>query len=120
MSVRINPCEPVAIGVDVGGTKITLGSVAANGYLAESHRIANRDARDFTLLLEQVVATVGVLCASIRAPATKLIGIGVATCELVSIDGQVCSATSIPWTRADVVDALSAFGRVTLEADARL
>jgi glucokinase len=108
-----------AIGIDVGGTKTALGIVTADGGLSGSRRIANREARDFSILLDEVAATAGELCASIGRSAGEVVGIGVATCELVSRDGEVCSATSIPWTRADLVRALSPFGRVTLEADVR-
>jgi glucokinase len=110
--------ESKAIGVDIGGTKIAVGIVAADGRLLDLRRIVTREVRDFSLLLTQVAETVGQLHATMDG-ADEVVDIGVAACELVNRDGEVCSATSIPWTRADLVDALSPFGRVTIEADVR-
>lgn len=114
-SARRKPTK--AIGIDLGGTKTALGIIARDGTVLESRKVMNREIPDFAHLLDHVVVTVGELCT--RLDDAEPIDIGVATCELVSRDGDVCSATSIPWTRADLVDALGSFGRVTLEADVR-
>ena len=107
-----------AIGIDIGGTKIALGLVSAEGRLSEAGRIENREARDFGELLDRIVETVRALSDS-PALADGAAGIGVSTCELVGRDGEIWSATEIPWTRADLVGALEPFGRVVLEADVR-
>lgn len=107
-----------AIGIDVGGTKAALGIVTADGTLASRRRIANRDASDAYALLAAVAAE-GRELAELVEPETKLVGTGVGICELVDRDGEIRSATSIPWTRSELVEALGSLGPVTLEADVR-
>jgi glucokinase len=104
-----------AIAVDIGGSKTALGVVGADGSVSRFHKISNSDDRDYTELLESVSRQVGKL----RADAEAELNIGVAICELVSTEGEICSANSIPWTRADVLNALSPHGRVVLDADVR-
>ena len=45
--------------------------------------------------------------------------VGVGICELVDRSGEIRSGVSIPWTRAEVVEALLPLGPVTVDADVR-
>ena len=107
-----------AIGIDVGGTKTALGIVTADGALASPRRVANRDVQDAEALLAAIAAEARAL-AELIEPETRLAGIGVGICELVDRDGEIRSASSIPWKRGEVVDALGSLAPVTLEADVR-
>jgi glucokinase len=117
MNLQVRGQPTKAIGIDLGGTKTALGIIAREGTVLESRKVMNREIPDFAHLLDHVVETVRELCT--RVDDAESVHIGVATCELVSKDGDICSATSIPWTRADLLNALGSFGRVTLEADVR-
>jgi glucokinase len=100
----------------VGGTKIALGLVGAGGELLQRARIENREAPDAGALLERVAAAARELVGS---AGTAAVAVGVGICELVDRSGEIRSAVTIPWTRADVDEALSPLGPVTVDADVR-
>jgi glucokinase len=101
--------ERAAIGIDVGGTKIAVGSVLGDGRLEHRTEIATAGAT-----LDDVAAA-----ARGVAERTDVAGVGVGICELVDNEGQVRSSTSVPWTSAELVAALEHLGPVTVEADVR-
>jgi glucokinase len=107
-----------AIGIDVGGTKTALGIVTAEGALESPRRVANHDVQDAEALLAAVAAEARALAELVESE-TRLVGVGVGNCELVDPEGEIRSASSIQWTRAEVVDALGSLAPVTLEADVR-
>ena len=102
-----------AIGVDVGGTKVALGLVDVDGKVVRRERIENREARDAAALLARVAVAARELADSTAVP------VGVGICELVDRSGEIRSAVTIPWTRTEIVDALSPVGPVTVDADVR-
>jgi glucokinase len=102
-----------AIGIDVGGTKVALGLVDENGRLSSPRRIANLDAHDPQALLALVASEV----RSLVAAAGPVTAVGVGVCELVDSTGEIVSSTAIPWTRAEIVEALSESAPVTLDPD---
>jgi glucokinase len=106
--------SPSAIGVDVGGTKVAVGLVGSDGGLRSLDRIENRHAGGSDALLTLVAER----CQELRAGA-EVAAVGVALCELVDLDGDVQSATSIDWIRSTIVQALSSVAPVTIEADVR-
>jgi glucokinase len=110
------PDEPLALGVDVGGTKIALALVGRDGRVRSERRLANREHADASALLEAVAVEARALSGE-GSPAVE--GVGVGVCELVDRSGEIVSSTTIPWTRGDVERALSSIGPVTVEADVR-
>jgi glucokinase len=111
------PEARVALGIDVGGTKVALVLLDADGAVTAERRIVNRQYPDATALLEAVAGAAAVL-ADGRSAGT-LEGVGVGICELVGLTGEIESATTIPWTRAELEVALSGIGPLRLDADVR-
>jgi glucokinase len=97
--------ERGAIGIDIGGTKIAVGTVFGDGRLEHRNEIATAGAT-----LDDIVAAAG------RAGVA---GVGVGICELVDDEGEVRSAVSVPWTTAELRAAFEHLGPVTVEADVR-
>jgi glucokinase len=110
------PADPVAIGIDVGGTKVGLAVVAEDGTLSERRRIAIRDVHDADALLVAVAEETRGLAAALD-DGSELVGVGVGICELVDLDGEIRSSTSIGWKRADLAAALGSVAPVTVEPD---
>jgi predicted NBD/HSP70 family sugar kinase len=108
------PEARIALGVDVGGTKVALVLLDADGVVVAERRLVNREYPDPTVLLE----TVGQAAAAL-ADGRSLERVGVGICELVVFSGEIESSTTIPWTRADLERALSGIGPLTLDADVR-
>jgi glucokinase len=98
--------DRAAIGVDVGGTKIAVGSVYDDGRLEHRTEIPTAGAT-----LDDVVRA-----ADGRADAAA-VGIGI--CELVDNDGEVRSGVSVSWTTAELRAAFEGLGPLIVEADVR-
>jgi glucokinase len=105
--------EPVAIGIDVGGTKIAVGAVYGNGRLENFSRMPTA-----TTTLDVLAEAAGDLAAQVEGRA-GIVGVGVGICELVDDDRQTRSATSVAWTASELDAALGHLGPVTVEADVR-
>ena len=108
----------VALGIDIGGTKVALVLVDRRGTVIAERRLANRKLADARALLEAVAREARQL-AEARPAQTAIEGVGVGICELVGPDGRIESSTTIPWTRADLDGALSSIGPLTVDADVR-
>lgn len=108
-----------AIGIDVGGTKVALGVVSSDATLSARRRIANSDLPDARALLATVAAETRDLAEALE-DGIDLVGVGVGICELVDLGGEIRSSTSIPWTRAELLEALGLVAPVTLEPDVRV
>jgi predicted NBD/HSP70 family sugar kinase len=108
----------VALGIDVGGTKVALVLLDAEGTVLAERRLLNRRHPDAETLLEAVAHEAASL-AQERPAGSILAGTGVGICELVGPTGEVESATTIPWRRSDLDEAFSALGPLTVEADVR-
>jgi len=102
--------DPVAVGIDVGGTKIAVGVVHPDGQVDGLTRLPTSGAE------LEAVARVAARIAEPYAPAA---GVGVAICELVDNGGEVRSTVSVPWSTPELAAALGALGTVTVEADVR-
>lgn len=102
--------EPVAIGIDVGGTKVAVGAVHADGDLEHRVQLATAGAtpRDVANAAAGVAAQLG--------EGAEVLAVGVGICELVQ-DGEVRSAASVPWTTSELAEALVGIGPVAVEAD---
>jgi glucokinase len=107
----------LAIGIDVGGTKTALGIVGPDGALGPVLRIENAEAGGPEDLLARVAERARHLAS--QAPMGTVAGVGVGLPELVDLGGEVRSATSVPWTRTQVLQALAGIAPVIIEADVR-
>jgi predicted NBD/HSP70 family sugar kinase len=98
----------VAVGVDVGATKIAAARVdASRGAILAARRIATEAQRGPDAVLADCRALAAELGDGVAAA-------GIAVCELVDPSGRVCSAETIDWRD---VDLLRAFDSV--ESDVR-
>jgi glucokinase len=109
------PDGPVALGIDVGGTKVALVLLDGAGTVLAERRLMNRDHPNTEALLDAVAGEAITLAES--TPGVR--GVGVGICELVSPDGTIESSATIPWTRSDLESALGRVGPLTVEADVR-
>jgi glucokinase len=104
----------VALGVDVGGTKIAAARVdVARGAVLEARRRPTAPARGPDAVL-----------ADCRALVDELGGgtVGLAVCELVGPDGRVRSAETVDWRATDLLetfDAVESDVRAAAVAEAR-
>ena len=89
------PAVTVALGIDVGGTKIAAARVdTATGEVLEARRVADaRRTRGPDAVLADCVALAAALGEGPR---------GLAVCELVDPAGRVRSAETIDWREADL------------------
>jgi len=102
----------LAVGVDVGGTKIAAGVVdVAAGLVAERRLVPTRPERGGAAVLADCAA----LALELGGGALP---VGIGLCELVSLDGRPMSADTIDWRSLSVAEAIAA-PRVVLEADVR-
>ena len=104
----------VALGVDVGGTKIAAARVdVSRGAVLEARRRPTAPARGPDAVL-----------ADCRALVDELGGgpVGLAVCELVGVDGRVRSAETVDWRDTDLTatfDAVESDVRAAAIAEAR-
>ena len=102
----------LAVGIDVGGTKIAAGLVdVTTGRLQQRLQVPTRPERDG----REVLASCAELAAQLGG-GTLPVGIGL--CELVGLDGRATSADTIDWRDLDPASAMEA-PRVVLESDVR-
>ncbi len=116
----MRPLPFTALGIDVGGTKIAAGLVVfPEARVLERRQVPTRPDRGGARVLDEVEHVAGELLAAAEARGTKVAGIGVGICELVSPGGRILSAHSLDWRDQPVVDRLSALAPAKLEADVR-
>ena len=102
----------LAVGIDVGGTKIAAGVVdVASGRVLERRQVPTRPERGGAAVLEACAA----LAADLGAVSLP---VGIGLCELVSLDGRPTSAETVDWRSLAVPEAFAA-PRVVLDADVR-
>ncbi|MBA2528944.1 MAG: ROK family protein [Euzebyales bacterium] len=109
----------LAVGVDVGGTKVAAGLVGADGSVIERLRRetpAQDPERSLPALVAGVVAELGERCGVGALP------VGVGAAGLVDLDGTVRYAPNIDWAdfplRAALAERLD--GPVTVDNDANV
>lgn len=111
----------VAIGVDVGGTKIAL-AVVPEGVaepVAEEILPTRREAGGADVLARVVAATKRVASRA-RAAGYQLTGIGVGVPEVVDAAGRIISGGVLPdWRSLPVAESLAEIAPVWIEADVR-
>jgi glucokinase len=102
----------LAVGIDVGGTKIAAGLVDTDGgEVLRSERVPTRPERGGPAVLADCAALAGRL-----DPGGARVGVGI--CEVVDLDGRTTTAETVDWRGLDVAAAFGS-GRVTVESDVR-
>ncbi|HEY3613164.1 MAG TPA: ROK family protein [Gaiellales bacterium] len=105
----------IAIGIDVGGTKIAAGLVdTATGELQERFEVPTGAARPAAAVLADCVALADEL-----AEGHGGLPIGMGVCELVDRHGRTRSAVTLDWRDVDLPAAFGPLGRATIESDVR-
>jgi glucokinase len=105
----------LAVGIDVGGTKIAGGLVDTDtGALESRFERVTRPERPASEVLDDCVAMARRLAAG-RGD----IAIGMGVCELVDNEGHTQSAQTLDWRELDVVGAFAQVGPAVVESDVR-
>jgi len=105
----------LAIGIDVGATKVAAGVVELDTGRIQSSSVVGSDlARGGASLLHDCVEVARQLARDCPIDA-----VGVAVCETVDLDGRVTSAYSFDWRALDVARAFSEIAPARIESDVR-
>jgi glucokinase len=112
--------EALAIGIDLGGTKIAGGLVSfPSARILAKEIVPTLPERGGLAVLEDTVA----LSSRLRERAVNLgaepLGIGVGIAELVNLKGEITSDYLIKWRGLPANEALSKVAPVRFESDAR-
>lgn len=119
----------LALGIDVGGTKIAVGLVErSSGALLAERRTATPAAgggeavlRRCLEIADELLADPGALPArtSVRSAGGDGLPVGIGLCELVDRNGRPTSADTVDWRALDPCAAFAAIGPAVLESDVR-
>lgn len=105
----------LAIGIDVGGTKIAAGVVdTSTGVLEARFERGTRPERGSDAVLADCVGL-----AQRLAAGREDLPIGMGVCELIDLDGHVQSAQTLEWRHVDLAGAFGALGPAVVESDVR-
>lgn len=106
----------VAIGVDIGGTKLAAGLVAADGTVIDRRRRVT-PAHDADAIVDETVAVATELA---DAHALEAVPVGVGAAALLDLDGVVRDAPNLAWADYPLRDRLAErlSGPVTVDNDA--
>lgn len=112
--------EELAIGVDVGATKIAAALVTADGDVYATEQLPTRPERGAAAALDDIAQLINLWLAE-RAPAIRGVGIGTPG-QVNSDEGVVRNAVNLGWKevglRAEIVARLEAALPVWLQKDA--
>jgi glucokinase len=109
-----------AIGLDVGGTKISGGVVSLpSGEVLVKRVIPTRAEREGQLVLSDALALARRLMEEASALRHEILGIGVGVAELVDLEGNVTSGQTIHWNGLPVQERFSEVGPAVVESDVR-
>lgn len=110
----------VAIGIDVGGTKIAAAAVdLTSGRILCQRRIhTHRDQGGADVLMRMHDLAVG-MHQEMANREIQPLGVGIGVPELVDNTGNIKSAWNFDWKRSDVLRRLAEIAPVRLESDAR-
>jgi glucokinase len=105
----------VALGLDVGGTKIAAARVdVETGAILAARRIPTRAERGPAAVLADCRALAWELAAG-----GEVACVGLAVCELVDPQGRVRSAETVDWRDTDLAAAFAEIAPATVESDVR-
>ena len=102
------------VGIDVGGSKIAVGSVdVTSGNVLELLRIPTQAERGGDDVLRSCVDAASEIAGGRR------VAVGIGICELVDPAGVVTSGVTVDWRSCDLPAAFAALGPVRIESDVR-
>jgi predicted NBD/HSP70 family sugar kinase len=105
----------LAVGIDVGATKVAAGVVEVDtGRIQSSSVAASNLGRGGAALLRDCVEGARQVAGDFAIDA-----VGVAVCETVALDGRVTSAYSFDWRELEVARAFSEIAPARIESDVR-
>ena len=116
----VTQSEFIAIGIDLGGTKIAAGLVSfPSGKILAKEIVATLPQRGGEAVLADTMAIAQRMknCADSMGLAVQGIGLGIA--ELVNLKGEVTSEYSIRWRALPARERLSQIAPTRFESDAR-
>lgn len=110
----------VAIGVDVGGTKIAAAAVdISTGSILMHDKIPTRRQDGGARVLERLIGMIKSLLDRLQKIDIQILGIGIGIPELVNNEGVIKSNWNFNWDKRNITERLAEFGVVILESDAR-
>jgi glucokinase len=110
----------LAVGLDVGGTKIAGGLVALpSGEVLSREIIMTLPQRGGDAVLSDALALAGRLVEEAAGKGMSVRGIGVGVAELIDPDGNVTSGQTIAWRGTPVRERFSEIAPAIIESDVR-
>jgi predicted NBD/HSP70 family sugar kinase len=110
----------IAIGVDVGGTKIAIAAVdVRTGNILLRDEIPTLRHEGGHQVLDRLYGLVLKTNKELTGNGIHPVGMGIGIPELVNNSGIIKSNWNFDWSDCDIVTRLSDFGPVLLESDAR-
>lgn len=110
----------VAIGLDIGATKLAAGVVDHTGSVLLREVAPTMPERGGRAVLDDALALVAALGAAATADGHQVAGLGIGICELVDLAGSVTSRYTVDWVGLPLQ---AAFGQcapnVVVDADVR-
>lgn len=120
MAMEASDHPSVAIGLDVGGTKIAGGLVTfPAGRVLRRHVIPTLPQRGGQAVLADALALAKRLMAEAEASGLSVQGIGVGVAELVDLHGNVASSQTIAWRGMPIWASFSHLAPAVVESDVR-
>lgn len=112
--------DSIAVGVDVGGTKIAGGVVElSTGTVLERAVVPTHPERGGGPVLEDSAAVAATLLDRAIAAGWRVAGIGVCVAELVDLEGNVTSGHTIAWKGVEVRRRFAELAPAIVESDVR-
>lgn len=110
----------VAIGVDVGGTKIAVAAVdVQSGDILVRNEIPTGREEGGARVLERLHGLVSEIYDWLAHRDIQSLGVGIGIPELINNAGEIKSSWNFDWNQRDVKGRMAEFGAVILESDAR-
>ena len=110
----------LAVGIDVGGTKIA-GAVVdvSGGEILTRRTLATAAERGSEAVLGDAIGLARSLIEGARGRGREVLGIGCGVPELVDLDGNVRSSYNFAWTGLAVQARFAELGPAVVESDVR-
>ncbi|MFO7633045.1 MAG: ROK family protein [Caldilinea sp.] len=112
--------DEVAIGIDVGGTKIAAGLVDRQGQVMLRRTAPTDAAQGGLAVLDKALSLAQSLSASANTEGWGVVGVGMSLCELVDLHGNITSGYTVHWQDTPVQTIFSErIAPAVVEADVR-
>lgn len=112
--------ETLAIGIDLGGTKIAAALVSfPSGQIRARETIPTLPARGGEAVLADTVNLARRLSRQAEEIGKPVVGIGIGIAELVSLKGEITSDYIIKWRDLPALETISQIAPARFESDAR-